>query len=337
MSIPRYKKGSAGGASGKRLDLKPVPHDASVARQNKDAPDAEDFIRRHGEASWRAINGEALREAELAAEKSREDAKDAQTRLRKARERRDGLNEYVNVARHRDGDEEAPAGKDVPFTDWNWYDKLVTYGCAGALVMLLALGVANVAVTILGSGIPVFLEQPYLAWMLGGVVPAAAFTVKSGYHLFDLDTSLRRYAFFIFGASVALFLTWVGLFAMSFEGVTGEVDWNALMSGESLGGGADRLATYRNIVQILGEVFIGASLFLVIDRIQATYSSSYIVKNPKWVEADKRVKELEGPAEDALRGHQTDEARLVQMRAHLEVYVGEAVSILRDMRSGKRV
>lgn len=317
--------------------LKPVPHDANVARQNKSAGGAEDFVREHAKASWLAVNGEVLREAELAAEKSREDAEKAQERFRKARERRDGIDEYMNMARCRDGDESAPAGRDTPFNKWNWYDRLIVAGCAIAVVILLVLGASNVAVTILGSGLPVFLENPLFAWMLGGLVPAAAMSVKSGYHLFDLDSSRRRYAFAVFGAAGGLFALWIVLFALSFGGPAAQVDWSAIASGDIKTGGDNRIGALRNIVQILGEIVIGASLFLVIDRIQATYSSSYLVKNPKWIEADKRVQELEAPAAEALRRRQSDEARVVQMRAALDVYVGEALSILRDMQSGKRV
>lgn len=202
------------------------------------------------------------------------------------------------------------------------------------MMLLLGLGVANVAITILGTGIPVFLERPYLAWMLGGLVPAAAMSVKSGYHLFELDRTRRIYAFLIYGFSGLLVLVWIILFAVSFEGVTGDIEWESF-GAESESTGVST-AAFRNMIQIAAEILIGASLFLVIDRVQATYSARYSAKNPKWIEANKRVETLEGPTQEAHAYAVACEARTLQTQAALRVHVSEALALLRDMQASSR-
>ena len=258
-----FTGGGGGDVSPLALGLQSVPPDGNFVRLNKDEPDAVEIITDHAKTAWSARNGEALQFAELLAKESREQANRAQRRLKAALERLSGTKPRVTMARYRSGDDAAPQGQDIKFQNWNWYDKLITISCASTMALLLGLGVANVAITILGSGVPVFLEQPYLAWMLGALVPAAAMSIKSGYHLMDLDSSRRTYANGIFGLSGILIVIWVVLFALSFEGVTGEIVWDEF--GEDVHSGGDAIGTWRNIVQILGEITIGASLFLVID------------------------------------------------------------------------
>ncbi|NQY39354.1 MAG: hypothetical protein HRT80_04565, partial [Henriciella sp.] len=258
---------------GSGLGLKPVKHDANLARQNKDKPDAQSFVEEQATNKWMSINGDILRKAQLIARQAKAALDEALERLKKAKGKRDGLKERENMARFRDGADDVPKGSDVPFSEWNGYDKFVVILCGVATVVLLALGATNVVATILGSGIPVFIEQPYLAWMLGALVPAAAIAIKSGYHLFHYDTSRHFYALGMFGLSVVLILIWIVLFALSFEGASAEIDWDVLAHGASGAGGETAVNRLRNIAQITAEIVIGASLFLIIDRKQATYSS----------------------------------------------------------------
>jgi len=323
-----FSNGKGGGNTLQTAGLKPVAHNPNLARQNKNVADAAQIVGKYAKSCWLAINGAVLRHSELSAEKSRKAASLAQRRYEAAIQRRDGLNERINMARHRDGDDSAPAGKDVNFPDWNSYDQIMGFLCGSTMVGLLSLGVVNVATTILASGIPVFLEHPYLAWMLGGLVPAAAISIKSAYHMMDLDSSRRFYAQSIFGLSALITLVWIVLFALSFEGATAEIDWSSF-SDTGTGGGHSWINTLRTIVQIVGEIVIGASLFLVIDRIQATYSSSYSIKNPKWVAANKRVEKVDETAD-------INEARTLQIREDLDKFVTEAISILHDMQSSPK-
>ncbi|MEL6692379.1 MAG: hypothetical protein AAFQ12_05015 [Pseudomonadota bacterium] len=321
---------------GSGLGLKPVKHDANLARQNKDKPDAQRFVEEQATHKWTSINGDILRKAQLMAKQAKVSLDDALERLRKSKAKRDGLNERENMARFRDGADDMPKGADVPFKEWNGYDKLIVIMCAAAAITLLGLGASNVVATILGSGIPVFIEQPYLAWMLGALVPAAAIAIKSGYHLFHFDTSRHLYAMSMFALSVTLILIWIVLFALSFEGASAEIDWDVLAHGGGESGSEAAINRLRNIVQITAEIVIGASLFLTIDRKQATYSSSYSRVNPEWHLADLRVQELEEPIEELTRVANDQEARVTRMEAARASYIGEAISILRDMQSSPK-
>lgn len=321
---------------GSGLGLKPVELNANIARQNKDKPDAELFVKTQSTNEWMSVNGDILRMAQLLARQAIAALEKAQERLRKGESERDGLNERENMARFRDGSEDVPRGSDVPFADWNGYDKFVVLLCGGATLLLLALGATNVVATILGSGIPVFIEQPYLAWMLGALVPAAAISIKSGYHLFHYDTSRHFYALSMFGLSVVLIMVWIVLFALSFEGASAEIDWETMAQGVGGAHGDSAVNKLRNIIQIAAEIVIGASLFLIIDRKQATYSSSYSRVNPDWYLADKRAEELASPIPELTRTANEQEARVARIEAALEAHVGQALGILRDMQSAQK-
>lgn len=135
--------------------------------------------------------------------------------------------------------------------------------------------------------------------------------------------------------SGGMVILWTILFALSFDGASAEIDWTELASGESSDSGGHLVDTLRNIVQIISEIIIGASLFLVIDRTQATYSAQYSRKNPKWNAANKRVEALEGPTKALGKEADAADAIVLQMQAARDVYVGEALSILRDIQNSK--
>lgn len=321
---------------GSGLRLNPVKHDANFARQNKHQPDAEQFVKDYAGKTWMSINGDILRMAQLLMAQAKAALEEAQERLKKGKAKRDGLDERENMARFRDGANDVPEGADVPFKDWNDYDRFIASLCGITTIVLLGLGAVNVVVTILGSGIPIFIEQPYLAVMLGALVPAASMAIKSGYHLFEYDTSRRLYAQGMSVLSAALILIWIVLFTLSFEGASAEIDWSTLANGETESSGHGVINRLRNIVQITGEIVIGASLFLIIDRKQASYSSSYSRKNPDWVMADDRVKELEAPIAGLTQAANQQEARVTRMEAARDTYVSEAISILRDMQTSAK-
>ncbi|MEO1149673.1 MAG: hypothetical protein AAFW83_01670 [Pseudomonadota bacterium] len=333
MVDPKRRKQGLEGLDFQSFGLKPVKHNPNLARASKKASDAIKVIKEHATNEWDASNGAVLRQAELVAEKWRAEADRLQKQLTRLRDVRAVHATRINMARHHTTDADAPAGKDIPFGEWNQYDKLIAGLSLFSSASLLGLGAVNVATTILASGIPVFLEQPYLAWMLSALVPAAALAVKSGYHLLDWDTSRKAYSLGMFGLSGVLIFIWIILFVFSFEGATADIDWDVLNGDFTDQQDHSLVGKLRNAVQIIAEVVIGASLFLVYDRRQARCSASYSMKNPKWNEADKQVKELEGPALDAEKTAVADEARAVQIRAVRDVFVGEAVGDLRDMQS----
>lgn len=253
--------------------------DRNYVHAYRDASNGEQAVRSQHEAEWDAEYGDKRRKAELEVDEARLNEAKARQHLEKTEA---DLAATDRTKKRRDSQRSGDESHDK-FSDWNWYDQIVVCSALVTCVMLLGLGVTNVAVTILSSGIPAFSESPWIAWMLGGLVPAASFAVKFGYHLFVLDRHRHQYATAIYVLAFAFIIVWVYLFSQTFEGATGDIDWENLSEGNGHGS-LDKL---RTMTQILGEITIGAALFLVIDRVREEYAPDSRVANPDFLEKCK--------------------------------------------------
>ena len=294
--------------------------DPKFIYQHAQNENGEAAVRSYGGAVWDAANGDALRQAEYHLEFTRREEEEARVRKADADEALQATDR--NQTQARSVSSSGKEQEDIPFLDWGWYNVMNASLIAFILVMLLGLGVTNVATTILSSGIPIFLEQPWVAWMLGGLVPAASFTLKYFYHIFRLDRTRYLYALSIYSISLVLLFLWILLFSQTFEGVTGGVDWDNL--GHDAGHGV--LNKLRTGVQILGEVFCGASLFLVIDRMHAQFSKRHRTISSNWVEKAEEAEEAQSAHDEKQSVRMKAEGRRVKLLAARTAYVERVVA-----------
>lgn len=312
-------------------DLKDVGEpDAKFIYQHAGNDAGETAVRDYAVAAWNAINGDVLREAEYHLEIARRDEEEAYVRKTDVDEALQATERYES--QYPQYSKDGHKLEDTPFLQWGWYNITNVSIITTVLVLLLGLGVANVATTILSSGIPIFLEQPWVAWMLGGLVPAASFTLKYFYHVFRLDRTRYLYAMTIYAVAIVLLFLWVILFAATFDGVTGGVDWESLGSG----GGHDWLGQLRTAVQILGEVFCGAALFLVIDRLHSEFSHKHRSVKSQWLEKTEEAEEAQNAHEQKQSVRIKAEGRFVKLLAARTAYVERAVAAWIAQRTATR-
>lgn len=296
--------------------------DTKYIHQSRASKDGEERVYEQHEAMWDEQHGAERRRAELEVEAARASEQKAKDRLDAAEADLSSTNQKLTFAFKKGERIDGLQHGDTSIMDWSTYDKFIAGTALTACIMLLTLGVANVASTILSSGIPIFLEQPWIAWMLGGLVPAGSFTLKFFYHLFRLDRTRWFYALSVYGFSVVLITLWVFLFAITFEGATGAIDWDSL-GNESGHGFLDKL---RTGVQILGEICIGASLFLVIDRIHTRYSSTWSMDNPAYLEAFETRDRIAADHQVAFEHLVKVEGQLDELLASRKAYCARAVA-----------
>lgn len=217
--------------------------------------------------------------------------------------------------------------KSVPYKQWEPYDLATLVLLLVTCGILLGLGSANIVALLRGSGNEIYLKTPALAYLLSAIVPATAVACKAGYHLCKLDRSRHTYAWVVFILAGIFALIWIVLFSISFEGSTGEIDYGAL--GEESGGQAviDKL---RTLTQILAEITVGSSIFLVIDRLHARYSSSCLTEKAGWRELKENTEELRHLADGLTELADADEAMVTQYTAARAVFTAEAASYLHD-------
>ncbi|NHK29402.1 hypothetical protein FF098_015915 [Parvularcula flava] len=307
-------------------------HDPNFTRQLRNHSQGEDAINNHFGNKWDARHGDDLTRAEEETKQADADLRETERQLARAQKTLEGTDRYTRKGHSpevADGSD-----TDTAFKNWSIFDRIIVLVALVASIILLALGSTNVATVILASGIPVFVDQPILAWLLAGLVPAAAIALKSAYHLFDLDGSRRVFSLATFGIAGVMVLIWIVLFSLSFEGATPDIDYSNFAADN--GTHDNGITALRNIVQILAEVLIGAALFLVIDKIIASYRSNYRTPKEEYLEAEQAVVLWEArlsAARSVANGKKGEFSRLKASRAE---YVGEALADWLSQQSSKR-
>jgi hypothetical protein len=156
--------------------------------------------------------------------------------------------------------------------------------CLFAALFVLGMGAANIFSIILGSGTPVFIENPQLAWMLSALFPIGAFALDFFKRHLSSDRANLIYIRLIFGITALLLLIWVILFALVFGSpASSSLDFEKIMEPSS----NDHLATALTIVQLLCELLVGSLLFSISGDLLVKYFPTKIIPNPNYVETKK--------------------------------------------------
>ncbi len=190
-----------------------------------------------------------------------------------------------------------------------WLDVALGVICIIAALFVLGMGASNVFAIIMASGTPIFLEEPKLAWMLSGLLPLGAFALEFFKRHLYLDQTKKIYTLLIFALAALLLVVWVVLFALVF-GSPGDdsFDLDSLIKPEK----ENHIATAFTMVQLLAELFVGASLFTTAGDLFAKYSPTKLTQNPNLVEAEQLLVPMEKEYEAA-------NAALIKKKARLEV------------------
>lgn len=303
----------------------PVPIDLKYIQQQKDNPKAkEDVAAFHGEL-WDVKNGGALKRAELEEESAKQAADEAQAEANKAKVKADNTDQYKIGSEAYDKDGNPEKGETLPYSDWPNYELAKVIILFAMSLILLALGGINIAVLILSSGIPIFLEHPSLAILLAFLVPAIAIAIKSGETLCQLDRTKHRYATTVYVLAFIAAIAWIVLFTVTFEGNTANDIWTDIEAGEA---DHSSLHTLRNIFQILVEVLIGGALFSLIERTHNKFSSNSITERAGWRELKETADSL-GEIATNYGNISNDKAALrLQIAAARQAFILEAVGYL---------
>lgn len=207
----------------------------------------------------------------------------------------------------RDHDETAQ----VPFEDWSFENRGKFVLCLTLSMVMLAAGAANIQGNLVASGLPLFTLNPVFAWLFAMLAPAAALAIHAFGEVFRTWRSRNRYRAGIFVLTAVSVAAWSWLFADLFHGTGSGLDLSFEEDGFS-----DTLFVW---LQIITEINVGASLFLIAEHIAGHYSPNWWVRNREYVELLDREASLDTALEKAqarlntLRGQQN--ARLAQREA----------------------
>lgn len=240
--------------------------------------------------------------------------KASKAKLAKLDEAVDSTPQYIKTCAEYTGKESAQ----VRFSGWQSPDKVSFIFLNVALIIALFMSWANVDANLLSSGVPIFIEQPWIAWFLSLLAPAASIALKFTSGFFDYYRTKRRYTLFIFLLTALSFLAWVILFSMNYSGVSSGIDWNSFGEGSTSG-------SLLVGVQLFTEILVAAALFLAAQDIAIKYSPDLFTESlahTNAVNARDRHLKTHIPLRDERN---TKHARFTQLNAERKASINEQV------------
>lgn len=189
-----------------------------------------------------------------------------------------GTPEWERAAR-KSGKRTEDDDAEVPFKDWSFLDQALFVGTLLLSTVMLGAGAANIQANLVGSGLPIFTLNPVFAWLFAVLAPAAALAIHCFGHAFRTWRLRNYYRMAIYALTLITVIAWSWLFADLFHG-TGGLDLD--FEGSGL---ADTLFVW---LQIVAEIMVGSSLFLIAEHIAGKYSPNWWVRNTEYVELRER-------------------------------------------------
>ncbi|WP_138511609.1 hypothetical protein [Maricaulis alexandrii] len=251
---------------------------AKIANSGLDLDDGKELVIKNAQDRFNADHGDELESRTVEYEAAQSEADRIDTEYGNVCRDAAATPEWQRVARKsgkRDQDDDA----EVPFKDWSFLDQGLTVATLVLSVVMLGAGAANIQGNLVGSGLPIFTLNPLFAWLFAMLAPAAALAIHCFGHAFRTWRMRNFYRMGIYALTLITVIAWSWLFADLFHG-TGGLDLD--FEGSGL---ADTLFVW---LQIVAEIMVGSSLFLIAEHIAGKYSPNWWVRNTEYVELRER-------------------------------------------------
>ncbi len=207
----------------------------------------------------------------------------------------------------------------VSFRDWSNEDKFSFLILVFSMLVILWVGGANVYSNILATGLPVFLDNPFLALLLSFLFPAGTFSLKFLRDTLEEDCSRKRYTRFTFFAAIIFLLFWVFQFSIHFPGISNEIDLDNL--GESNGSGSVMVGA-----QLMAELLVSVTLYFAASGISCRYAPDSLVPNPEHIAIDEVLKNHRHEHELLSKELGSKRGRMKQLESKRQAYTNKVVS-----------
>lgn len=199
----------------------------------------------------------------------------------------------------------------------------------GCTVVLM--GASNVYSIIMASGTPAFLENPKLAMMLSGLLPIGSVALKFFSNYLPHDKAKKRYTITIYALSALSLLAWIILFGKTFHSAGSGIDWSSFGAQENEASQGDVFT----VVQLLAELFVGATLFIVTGDIFSTYSPTMLLPNPAYEERRQNIESMRINHEKLADDFKRKQTRFEVLQAARKAYINTQLAIF--MRQSARL
>lgn len=280
---------------------------AKVANGCPDHAEGKELVIKNAQDRWNAVHGDELERRTIDLDAAKAEADRVDKEYRDTCRDLAATPEWERAAR-KSGKRSKDDDAEVPFKEWSFLDQAIFVGALVLSAVMLGAGAANIQGNLVGSGLPIFTLNPYFAWLFAMLAPAAALAIHCFGHVFRTWRMRNYYRMGIYLLTVISVLAWSALFAKLFHG-TGGLDISFEGSGF-----ADTLFVW---LQIVAEIMVGASLFLIAEHIAGKYSPNWWVRNHEHVELRERVSVLASQRDaafDRLREAKGPHAGLIALR-----------------------
>ncbi|GJL49744.1 MAG: hypothetical protein NPIRA01_09710 [Nitrospirales bacterium] len=213
----------------------------------------------------------------------------------------------------------------IPFSRWRSKDKVIVISSLCFALVVLTMSAANVYANILGSGNPIFIDQPFLALIISALLPAGSVAMKFTADIFESDKTRGFYKKSLYVLSVLALLAWTVLFALNFHGLSSEINFDDLE-------GSNPTSSALTWVQLLAELLVGFVLCHVASDTYSKYAPNAFIRNPEYAEIESAIQE-HFPSHDPLREQRnTTRGRQTELKASQSLFVNEIVALYIAMR-----
>lgn len=169
---------------------------------------------------------------------------------------------------------------DVPFGKWQSRHKIEASGLLLFLPAALGASFITAYSNLIGTGLPVFIEQPLTAVTLAAIAPATGLAVKLMSSMFRTDRAHRRFTWVLNGGAMLCALSWVVLFADQFHGLNAGSIGSGLFDEPTLW---EKLKPTLFVFATLAtEISVGAVLANRLDAIARSYAPERSNINPEF-------------------------------------------------------
>lgn len=216
----------------------------------------------------------------------------------------------------------------IPFVQWDLNDRIVFALCLTGLLCLLPAASFNVYAAIMAQGIPVFLDNAWLAVGLSFLLPAGSLAIHSLGDLLPSDRARYRYMLGTLSVTAVMLLAWVTLFSENFPIAAGAVSFELPQQQ----GGASSAGPAFTFTQLAGEMLAGASLFLVVGHVLRKYTPESVIRVPEMIQIAQEKATLRAVYEAVQKRLREAHALEKRMEACKQCFILEQVALFLSLR-----
>lgn len=180
--------------------------------------------------------------------------------------------------------------EEIPFVNWQARHRLETRILFVGLGIALASSGYTAWANLVGTGLPVFLDNPFLPASMAALAPMASLAVKTMWHSLDTEKNKLLFTKILNFGTLGLITCWSLLFATEYSGLGSQPITAGLFDEQNSVDGAKSLGF--TVSTLLTEIAIGTALGHRLDKIADIYSPRHEEDNPEKGVTTARVIEL---------------------------------------------